>query len=103
MSGHTPGPWRISRHASTHVVGADDRGICSAGGYTRNTIDADVLLAENEANARLIALAPEMYEALASMVTACELRQGQPIPEDEFPQYHAAVALLRRAQEGAQP
>ncbi len=68
MSGHTPGPWSISRYSATSVEAVNQRGVASTGGYQSNMIDAEVLLAENEANARLIAAAPELLEALKKML-----------------------------------
>ena len=59
MSKHTPGPWRISRHALAHVTAANERGICSTGGYYHSDADPELLNQENEANARLIASAPD--------------------------------------------
>lgn len=57
MSGHTPGPWRFD--AEYGRVEADGRRVCdmpSAG--------LSLYPEEYEANARLIAAAPEMLEAL---------------------------------------
>jgi hypothetical protein len=50
---HTPGPW--------HVGGGDIR---DAKSYAVALIDPRDKLGERDANARLIAAAPEMYEAL---------------------------------------
>ena len=58
---HTPGPWGVSLIASAHVVGPNNRGICSTGGYQSNLKDYHN---ENLANARLIAAAPEMFELI---------------------------------------
>lgn len=59
---HTPGPWRIWRHMDPaeprKIIGLSDDGICTLDEY--NTNDA--------ANARLIAAAPELLQALQ----ACE-------------------------------
>ena len=63
MSKHTPGPWLIDSRCSTHVV-ALTRPICSAGGYANNSVPSDDLASENNANARLIAAAPEMLDML---------------------------------------
>lgn len=54
--GHTPGPWRVWRSQSDK----DPRGICGMDGDMICDIDAW----NHEANARLIAAAPEMAEAL---------------------------------------
>lgn len=64
MNKHTPGPWLCDSRVPTRVTGPKDRGICSTGGYQNNTQDAEQLNAEHEANARLIAAAPELLEAL---------------------------------------
>ena len=58
----TPGPWRLSKFSET-TVEAGDRGICSTGGYQQN-FDTERVYSENRANARLIASAPDLLEAL---------------------------------------
>jgi len=63
----TPGPWRISRFAETSVETLEDRGICNTGGYQQN-FDTDRVFAENLANARLVAAAPDLFEALTIFV-----------------------------------
>lgn len=60
---HTPGPWLISSITETAVENASGRGICSTGGYQQN-FDTERVYRENIANARLIAAAPDMFEAL---------------------------------------
>ena len=59
-SKHTSGEWYIDERAKTRVR-TKARGICSAGSYF--TTERDVT-EENEANARLIASAPKMYELI---------------------------------------
>ena len=61
MSGHTAGPWTISRHCSTLVI-AERRTIATTGGEQSN-IDREQVDAENQANARLVAAAPELLVA----------------------------------------
>ena len=62
MSGHTPGPWSVQKHnraGEPHyalTVDSDTRLIAEVGASPTDSHD--------EANARLIALAPEMIEAL---------------------------------------
>ena len=59
---YTPGPWVISKHCSTLVESSKGcRSICSAGGYSSNVT---IELGTNEANANLIAAAPDLLEAL---------------------------------------
>jgi hypothetical protein len=61
VSGHTPGPWKE----------ADSDGVLTVYGYPYNGIVCDV---RNyyEANARLIAAAPDLLEALKAFVTWTE-------------------------------
>ena len=63
----TPGPWEVDPKAefNVRVVGAG-RSICSTGGYTTNA-DHGEHVEENRRNARFIAAAPEMYEALEDL------------------------------------
>lgn len=71
MSAHTPGPWHIERGTSVYVR-ADDAHhvgpICSI----RSRLDypgMDPIVAETlDANARLIAAAPDLLAALRSLV-----------------------------------
>jgi hypothetical protein len=64
----TGGEWRISRFSSTSVDKADGRrGIATTGGYQSNR---EVTLPENEANAALIAAAPEMADVLSGTTGA---------------------------------
>lgn len=81
MSGHTPKPWLHRRFDDAQIVilGSDPpRLICTCTGEDR------------EANAPLIAKAPEMLEALESCVHLCE-REALDTQSTEF----AAGALKR--------
>jgi antitoxin (DNA-binding transcriptional repressor) of toxin-antitoxin stability system len=68
---HTSGPWLVEGESSNdgeaEVIVAENRTIC----WTANTWDVDgdeeVITEEDRANARLIAAAPEMLAALASI------------------------------------
>lgn len=66
---HTPGPW---------ILKQDDDwfGIESIG---LRYIDTGLPHSENEANARLIAVAPELLEMLISLHNACVLSSGSDI------------------------
>lgn len=65
MKKHTPGPWNVSTELKQVCVYGSPKGIH---GIIRPLVaicdDADLSNAENEANARLIAAAPEIYEFL---------------------------------------
>lgn len=59
MSKHTQGPWSIKHEYN--VVGSDGRRIiASCGSYRSNGDDYEDVIAENIANAELIAQAPEL-------------------------------------------
>ena len=63
---HTPKPWIIGKYATTSITGPNDRHVATTGGYQSN-VDGLKVLAENEANARLIAAAPDLLEALEAL------------------------------------
>ena len=64
--GHTPGPW----HQTGGIV-ASHEGHCAVAAYTGNgNILYAKTLAEREANARLIAAAPDLLAALEAMQAA---------------------------------
>lgn len=58
----TKGKWGLHPHASACVCLKDGRIIANCGGY-RNSVEFERTDAENEANARLIAAAPELLNA----------------------------------------
>lgn len=64
MSKHTPGPWKVSRRFDIYQ---DNRGYCGYYvGSTRGNSDdlPENVKEQDEANARLIAAAPELLDAL---------------------------------------
>ena len=69
MSAHTPGPWKVVNHPKVaHVdsqrsVGAGGNGMASVAWLTGGAL-------HQEANARLIAAAPELLEALERLASA---------------------------------
>lgn len=56
---HTPGPWKVSRRAN--------RFICTELGEVLAMCDSSQSVDRNKANARLIAAAPELLEALIEL------------------------------------
>lgn len=65
---HTPGPWALEDHAWTSIVSKPGNGY-----ITRNVcrLDASTMAAlEQRANARLIAAAPELLDALQFLMVA---------------------------------
>lgn len=83
---HTPGPWRVNGRSidATDVCVATIETIyrAPAGSYYDRAY-----VAETEANARLIAAAPELLDALRAVLAS--------LPED-VPTYDHARALLTR-------
>lgn len=70
MTQHTPGPWRSYSSGCARVV------------YGKDSIGADRRIAEmigrdDEANARLIAAAPTMLEALQKTLAAIKQREAE--------------------------
>jgi hypothetical protein len=105
MTKHTGAPWTIDSKFSTHLEPCD----IFAGGISiavirRNNYmeDADT---EPEANARLIAAAPEMLEALKETEQWLVMSHGEP-PADhrEVTEHHRTIerirAAIRKAEEG---
>lgn len=87
MSGHTPGPWLVE--GRTVYALNDD-------GYNRFSAlvqDAHTPGDELEANARLIAAAPDLLEALQSSKSLMESVGMQ--SSDEYQQASAAIAKAR--------
>lgn len=64
----TPGPWRISQNVSRHVI-APKGGVVACAELTWDGPGSNDIA---NANARLIAAAPAMYEALKAFVNAEE-------------------------------
>lgn len=91
---HTPGPWTFSRwdeHGYTRFYIAQQEGAP----YTPDYSDVASMVSETvsgervavqEANARLIAAAPELLEALRAVVSVADRKT------DEFDLAHAAIA-----------
>lgn len=64
MSGYTKGPWVVgSRHTEGGVYTNDGVLVANTHGSYRN-YDREVQIAEQDANARLVAAAPDMLAAL---------------------------------------
>ena len=90
MSEHTPGPWAVNPFRTT-VDACDDEGplpICKLL-WPTNRRSED----ETEANARLIAAAPELLEALQELM---DEQNGPPLIRDA-PAWEAAMSKARAA------
>ena len=73
---HTPGPWEFVEWSGHRSISADDSacGFCiTVNGYRLPLCDLEGDLDECEANARLMAAAPDLLEALLDCRRALEL------------------------------
>lgn len=97
-AGHTPGPWRLEQTACLSVV-AD--GHLGALAELRSRLDYGgmhpAVAATREANARLIAAAPELLEALRHL----EMVSGQPSMRDDPVRVAARAAITNATGETA--
>lgn len=106
MSKHTKGPWHIGMRsgANSNLVfahdGADqhhDTPICSVFGMYLHCDLHEQRDNEGLANARLIAAAPELLEALKVMTALCRLRYGN-LDADVYAEIQAAEAIVKKAE-----
>lgn len=89
---YTPGPWSVSE-ANDLPLGATLRVVRIRGGESRLRIcDMDTISDDAEANARLIAAAPELVEALEDALRMA-MFEGAPFR----PWHNAARAALAKA------
>jgi hypothetical protein len=105
MSGHTPGPWRIVRRRGARgvdvtLVLSDAPGacICVARVETQDASSQEritPLAGEHNANARLIAAAPDLYAALFDLLDNEDTCQRCRRVEGERCVGHAALAKAR--------
>lgn len=76
---HTQGPWEISHEFNVY---GGKRLVATTGGHSNNT-DDDGGYAENKANARLVASAPDLLNALKKMVAVFDgYRDVEPKDEE---------------------
>ena len=73
MSEWTDGKWEVKHEI---MVMAGNRAVASCGGYSQN-FDHGKVRRENIANARLVAAAPQLYEALRDMVAIAQHENWQ--------------------------
>ena len=95
MSRHTPGSWRIATNyagKANHIVGDAYTPICSFG----VTVRRNCCSAAIEHNARLIAAAPELLEALTDCVE--HMHWTQPQGEAALKKAKAAIAKATRSE-----
>jgi len=99
MGEHTPGPWEAEFGESVHVLDHERGRICTVnwlrgphGSFGRRTD------AEGEANARLIAAAPEMLRALIECLSELEGARFYSLPAQRMAR--AAIAKATTSKRG---
>ena len=98
MSKHTPGPWSLTSFDGTRMaeVRVDGKLACLLHSFSRNST------LEDEANARLIAAAPDLLEALEDLIDLCKCAMqtangdiGEYDIDGELKQARKAIAKAR--------
>jgi predicted acyltransferase len=80
---HTPGPWKAVRYTSHPHI--EIFGVIGEGSTTVQRVAyLQDHLTENDANARLIESAPEMYEALKNVVACYRTFRNVPKKDQEW-------------------
>ncbi len=97
----TPGPWEFARGVNEYgCKGGPILGSITKGGTWHIAVLPSDLGSESEANARLIAAAPELYEALTDALANVECLDGDKCPH--WCEWHntarAAIAKARATQ-----
>jgi hypothetical protein len=96
MSKFTPGPWWIDSAIKTSI-NAGPKHIAMVNLWKCGKPELDVYGEEHEANARLIALAPTMYEVLEDLyVNACDRGETTGDDGEEFGDWKAVRLVLEK-------
>ena len=95
---HTPGPWRVKkRKMDARIFGNVDGGPIATVHYVIENASNP----HDEANARLIAAAPELLEALELLVAQEDWYREEVPPESPVGKAYAAIAKARGTEGGA--
>jgi len=102
MTTHTPGPWRLVTRSNQHglaalAVAIDKPGCAPSWLPGKGFGLASTLTAQDEANARLIAAAPDMLAALKLCEAFCKGHQETPEKVVRYQQARAAIAKAEGA------
>ena len=97
--GHTPGPWTLHGWADNdYEINAALDTVCNVPGFDDDTVDAD----RAEANARLIAAAPELLAACrmprACLADWCEIAEDDDQRDDDHQAMRDAQAAIAKAE-----
>lgn len=99
QSQHTPGPWTPKGHVWQHNLDCWTRPVYTADHRVAQTAMA-LTRDECEANARLIAAAPEMLEALVGLMEAWDGAKSLLDLSERIPAIRAAIAKATQPENG---
>lgn len=91
---HTPGPWHIGRGADGLPIIHTAPDTFSSSGQGVAHVCKRTMCQEHTANARLIAAAPEMYEALRALIERSDANDGDGL----LVAFDAARAAIAKAE-----
>ena len=91
MTKPTPGPWFV-KHEYNVFAEATGRLVASTGGHS-SSVDGARVVAENVANARLVAAAPDLLNALEQCAAVMKA-EGK---GDDDAEYTNALAAIKKA------
>ena len=95
MNKHTPGPWVTNDRYKTSV-NAGKKHIAMVNQFKIGDVESDVWGEEHEANAQLIAAAPELLEALEELLSEFDTQMRS--FEDQPCQDKARSAIIKATQ-----
>lgn len=94
MTGHTPGPWAVyPRRAADGSVVVTDAG----NGQVATLRSTSKTVKMIEADARLIAAAPDLLEACEEIASAYDAAVGVTLPKSVLARMRKAIQRARRA------
>lgn len=96
MRKHSPGPWRLVKEYDRSLVKAKDGFVVFDSEPGAATVSKD-LAAQDRANARLIASAPDLLRELKALVERCDGEEGIQ-PDGSNMDTLAAHAAIRKAE-----
>jgi hypothetical protein len=97
MSGHTPGPWALNTDGPFAYLNGNPNAACPWFKFASVVVRVnDEPCLEGEANARLIAAAPELLRVARNMLAFAEIKWGN-LDEDANEAFSDARAAIARA------
>ena len=91
MANHTPGPWYVKRNGVRSPVNSEDGRHIAMINYNPMTIPDEM----HEANARLIAAAPEMLEVLIDLQESAQYWSEYDVPIGIVDRLNAVISKAK--------